>query len=85
MTEHGWIEVAAMGVGGITAFMVLLTARGKGIGPQVRLTLAVRLIVPLLLVLGLEKTLSSETIAGIVGAFVGADIPASGVGAKSGV
>jgi hypothetical protein len=80
MTEHAWIEIASLAVGGICAVMVLLIGRSRGIGPQIRLTLAVCLIAPLLVILGLEKVLSSETVAAIVGAFVGAGVPASSLG-----
>jgi hypothetical protein len=60
--------------------MVLRTGAARGIGPQIRLTLAVCLIVPLIVILGSQKILNGETIAAIVGALVGAGIPASGGG-----
>jgi hypothetical protein len=79
LTEPAYIEIAAILVGGGCAAMVLRTGSVRGIGPQIRLTLAVCLIVPMIVILGLEKILNGETIAGIVGALVGAGIPASGI------
>jgi hypothetical protein len=78
MSEHGWIELAALAVGGVCAALVLRAGREKGIGPQIRLALALTLIVPLLLILGMEKILSPESIATCVGALIGAGVPASG-------
>jgi hypothetical protein len=72
ITEHGWIEIVALVVGGTIAALVLRGGQKKGIGPQIRLTLAVCLIVPMVVILGLEKILTRETIAAIVGALVGA-------------
>ena len=58
MTEHGWIELVALVVGGLCAVMVLLVGRQKGIGPQIRMALALCLITPVLLILGLYSLLS---------------------------
>ena len=83
MSEHGWIEITALAVGGLSAILVLWTGRERGIGPQIRLTLAVCLVAPIIIILGLEKILSSETIAAVIGAFIGAGVPASGVGSST--
>ena len=72
------IEITALVIGGFSAAIVLFTRRARGIGPQIRLTLVVCLIVPMIVILGLEKILNGETIAAIVGALIGAGIPASG-------
>lgn len=78
MTEHGWIEAASLVVGGLTSIMVLWTARERGIGPQLRMTLALCFVAPIVVILGLEKVLSSETIAALIGAFIGAGVPSKG-------
>ena len=83
LTEHGYVEIAVIAVGGICGAMVLRTGSVRGIGPQIRLTLAVCLIVPMIVILGLEKILNGETIAAIAGALVGAGIPASGAGREN--
>src|SRR5437762_1391617 len=78
-------EIAAILVGGGCAAMVLRTGSARGIGPQIRLVLAVCLIVPMIVILGLEKrVLKARTIAAIVGALVGAGIPTKGGGSNSG-
>jgi hypothetical protein len=85
LTEHAYIEIAAILVGGGCAAMVLRTGSVRGIGPQIRLTLAVCLIVPMIVILGLERRfLMARTIAAIVGALVGAGIPTKGGGSNSG-
>lgn len=71
MTEYGWIESTAIVLGGFSAVMVLWIGRGRVLGSQTRLTLAVCLIAPIILILGMEKILNSEAIAAIVGALVG--------------
>jgi len=83
MTEHGWIELVALVVGGLCAVMVLLVGRQKGIGPQIRMALALCLITPVLLILGLEKIFSPETLAVTIGALIGAGVPATGSGSSS--
>jgi hypothetical protein len=47
ITEHGLLlEISSLVVGGATAMMVLWTGRNRGIGPQIRLTVALCFIAP---------------------------------------
>lgn len=71
VSEHGWIEIVSLVLGGACALRVLQMAKAKGIGPQTLMALALCLLAPIVLILGMEKILSSETIAAIVGAMVG--------------
>ncbi len=84
MSEHGWIELVSIGVGGVIAGVVVLTGMKKGIGPQIRMALALCLICPILLALGLEKVLTSETIAALLGTVAGLGIPTVTGGGGSG-
>jgi hypothetical protein len=83
LTEHGWVEIISLVSGAGAATLVLKIGGKRGIGPQLRLTLAVCLIVPMIVILGLEKILTGETIAAIVGALIGAGGAGSAVSSSS--
>ena len=68
-----WIELAAIIIGAMISGLVLrnkVTVE-KGIGPQTRQALALSMLSPIVLVLGVEKVLNAEAIAAIVGGLVG--------------
>jgi hypothetical protein len=79
MDANHWIEIAAIIVGAAISVCILCNkvTREKGIGPQTRQALALSMLSPIVLVLGIERILSSETIAAIVGGLVGYGIPKS--------
>ena len=71
--EHASIEGSALVVGMIIAPAILRNDKTQqnGIGPRTIHALAISLLTPVVLILGLEKLLSSETIAAIIGGLVG--------------
>jgi hypothetical protein len=78
MTEHGWIEIASILLGGACGVMVLRVGLQRGIGPQIRMALALCLICPLILILAMEHFLEKETLAATIGALIGLGIPSGG-------
>lgn len=77
VTEHGWIEIAALLVGGVFGCLVLRIGLKNGLGAQIRMALALCLICPIILILGLEKIFSAETIAATIGALIGLGVPSA--------
>lgn len=79
MTEKFWFECIVSVVGGAVAIAVLRNRKVQeaGPGPRTLQALVVCLISPVILALGLEKILSGETIAAMVGALIGYGIPKS--------
>lgn len=77
MEQRLVLECSSLAVGGVIAFVALRnpkTLQG-GIGPHTLQALAISLLAPVVLVLGIEKILAAETIAVIVGALVGFGLP----------
>jgi hypothetical protein len=72
-----WLEITAWIVGLVCAHTVFENpkTRQAGIGPKAIQALSLCLVVPLILTLGLEKILSGETIAAIIGGVVGFGLP----------
>ncbi len=71
------IELVSLVVGGSVAVFVLRNPKTQqaGIGPNTRQALALSLLAPIVLILGIEKTLSNEAIAAIIGGLVGFGLP----------
>jgi hypothetical protein len=80
MSEHFWLEALSVFFGSSLAIAVLRNRKTQeaGIGPRTIQALVVCLIAPVLLILGIEKVLTSETIAAMVGALIGYGIPKAG-------
>ncbi|PYS40623.1 MAG: hypothetical protein DMF71_12905 [Acidobacteria bacterium] len=78
--HKAWIEIAALILAVLCAMGVLLNkqAREKGIGPRTLQGLIVSIVGPVILILGLEKVLTAETIAALVGAMIGYVMPKPG-------
>jgi hypothetical protein len=70
------IELAAWVIGAVCALLVLLNkkARDSGIGPYTTRALTITLGIPLLLTLAMEKVLTGETIAALIGGLLGIGI-----------
>jgi hypothetical protein len=77
MSEHFWLECAALVVGGAASIFVLRNRKTQevGIGPRTMQGLVVCLLGPVILALAVEKILSAETVAALIGALVGYGIP----------
>jgi hypothetical protein len=67
----GAIELAAVGTTAIGGVGSLLFAAGRGIGPRtIQLTGAI-MVVPVVLILALEKTLEASAFGVVIGAVIG--------------
>jgi len=79
-----WIELAAavIMIGGLIGVFVNRWQTKKGIGVRIIQFLAVLLVVPAVLVLALERLLTSETVGTLLGAIVGYIL--SGIGKDEG-
>ena len=78
MDAKAWtVDLLALIVGGVVSVLILRNkvTTEKGIGPQTKQVLALSLLSPIVLILGVERILSRETIAAIVGGLVGYGIP----------
>ncbi len=73
MNPKSWIEIAALGIMlvGVAGLLVTRWKPGKGIGRRFIQATSIVLVVPTTLVLGLENTLSSDTVAAILGSVIG--------------
>ena len=71
-----WIEGGAWAVGAICAVLALLKkkTRDDGIGPYTTRALTLSLGIPLLFTFGMERVLTGETIAALVGGLLGIGI-----------
>jgi hypothetical protein len=70
------LQAGAWVIGAICAFLVIRNkvTQDKGIGPKTIQALTISLGVPLLLTMALQKLLTGETIAALVGALLGIGI-----------
>jgi hypothetical protein len=76
VTDFNVIEIIAWTVGLICAVLIARNqvTQQKGIGPRIIQGLTISLGIPLLLTLALEKVLTGETIAALVGSLLGIGI-----------
>jgi hypothetical protein len=76
VTDFNVIEIIAWTVGLISAFLIARNqvTQQKGMGPRTIQGLTISLGIPLLLTLALEKILTGETIAALVGSLLGIGI-----------
>ena len=70
------LQAGAWVIGAICGFLVIRNkvTQDKGIGPKTIQALTISLGVPLLLTMALQKLLTGETIAALVGALLGIGI-----------
>jgi len=71
-----WIQIGAWVVGAVCALVVLRNQKTQteGIGPYTTRALTITLGIPLLLTLAMERVLTGETTAALVGALLGIGI-----------
>lgn len=72
----GWTEIAAWAIGAVSSLLVIRNkvTQDKGIGPKTIQALTICLGIPFLLTLAMQKLLSGETIAALVGGLLGLGI-----------